>query len=176
MAGASAARTLDLGLERQQRAQLRIAVLLTTKMTTVRVENRSTSSVNGKARTPHVVHPHAARAQQVMASRIRPSQLPTDTITSSLSAVASMIARGHEFLRRGPFYEQPVEEQLIVGRILGVHAKLGVSRAAREIGCLRMHPRQSAISDAVAVLVQVAIEFLELLVSALSSILPRSGR
>ena len=57
---------------------------------------------------------------------------------------------------------QPVEHDLVLGRILGVRAVLRVAGAAREIRALGMHARQRAIRNAVAVDVEIAVEFLEL--------------
>ena len=69
-----------------------------------------------------------------MASRIAPSQLPIETMPISLPAVASMTARGTSFFAVSHFSQQPIEHDLVLGRILGVGAVLGVSRAAREVG------------------------------------------
>ena len=80
----------------------------------------------------------------------------------SLPAVASMIGARHQLLRGVPLLHQPVEHDLVLGRILGVRAVLRVPRAAREVRRLRMHARQRAIGNAVTVLVEVAIELLEL--------------
>ena len=58
---------------------------------------------------------------------------------------------------------EPVEHDLVFGGILGVRAVLRVARAAREIRALRMHAGQRAVRNAVAVDVEIAMEFLELL-------------
>src|SRR4030095_10699341 len=69
----------------------------------------------------------------------------------------------HELLRRVELPFQAIEHDLIVSRVLGVSAVLRVTGAAREIRALRMHAGQRAIRDRIAVLVEVAVELVELL-------------
>src|SRR4029077_16800557 len=68
----------------------------------------------------------------------------------------------HQLLARRPFLQQPIEHQLVFGGVLGVGAELRVPGAAGEVGGLRMYARERAVGDAVAVLVDEAVELLEL--------------
>src|SRR5690606_20421136 len=70
---------------------------------------------------------------------------------------------GNELGRRAPLAEQPVDDLLILACILGVAAVLVVPGAAHEIGAPRVHAGVRAIGDAVAVLVEIAMEALGLL-------------
>ena len=81
----------------------------------------------------------------------------------SMCASCSMTALRHQPLRRGELAREPVEHDLVLGGVFGVAAVLVVARAAREVRALRMHARQRAVRNAVAVHVEIAMELLELL-------------
>ncbi len=71
--------------------------------------------------------------------------------------------RRHQALGRGELAREAVEHDLVLGRVFRVRAVLRVARAAREVGALRMHARQRAVGNAVAVHVEIAMELLHLL-------------
>ena len=64
-----------------------------------------------------------------------------------------------------PLHQQPVDDFLVIRRVLGIRAVLRVARAAREVRSLGVRPRQRPVRYPVAIDIEVTIErihFLEI--------------
>ena len=87
------------------------------------------------------------------------SQLPIDDDAErGPFARAADHGLGHELRRGLPLLREPIDDLLVLGGVLGVAAVLVVAGAAHEVGAARVHARQRALRDAVAVDVDVAME------------------
>ncbi len=93
----------------------------------------------------------------------RHQQLPKDDEADARRAAPVDDCLRHQCLGGVELALQAIEHDLIFGRVFGVAAVLRVTRAAREIGALGMCAGQRAIGNGVAVLVEVAVELVDLL-------------
>ena len=156
-------RLLDLRLERQQRTHLRVAVLLDHEHEAVGGEELLDLVAEREGLDPQVVERNALAAQHV-------ERFAHGTVGAAEGDQRDLDARillhqrcGHELPCGGELAQQPVEHDLVIGRVLGVGAELRVTRAAREVRALRVHAREGTIRNAVLVAVEVAVELLDLL-------------
>ena len=128
------------GLERQQRAQLRVAVLLDDELQLVRVEKLLHLLAEREAAHPHVVEPDALRAEARRSPRAPAVAAPSVTMPDSLPAPASITRLRHQARGRQPLLAQPIDHHLVLARVLGVGTVLVVAGTAGEVRALGMTP------------------------------------
>ncbi len=125
-------RLVDRGLERQERAQLRVAILLDDEeQLACRLRNFSTSSLKGKALARACSRrPTPGGRARAMASRTAPSQLPMRHDPDLAVALGEdHRACGTSSVRRSPTcFIQPVEHHLVFGRSLRCRLRTGCGR------------------------------------------------
>ena len=151
------------GLERQQRSDLRVAILLHDKAELVPVEERLHAVVERETANAHEVGLDPARFQNIQ--RLAHRRIAAaDGDHAELRALSPLDhRRRHELRRRLVFLQQPVEHLLILVGSLGITAKLVVPRAAREKSALRIHARQRARRNVILILRRIAEKLRHLL-------------
>jgi hypothetical protein len=147
------------GLERDQGLQLRVAILLNDEDLLVRRQESVHFAAERERADPHVVDRDAALRKDVHGLACRAVAAADRDQADRVGAGALDDRPGHQ--RPGPveLADQPVEHELVVGRVLGVTAVLVVSGAAGEVRALGRHARQRPVRDRVIVHVEVAVEF-----------------
>ena len=155
-------RFVHFGFEREQRAELRIPVLLHHEQQSMRGEETLHVFREGEGSHTHVVHAHAFFLEHVDGFVDRPiAAADRDDADVAIRSGVDDGAR-HELLGRLPLAQEAVEHDLIFRGIFGVSAVLRVTRAAGEVGRFRMHARHRAIGNSIAILVEIAMKLLEL--------------
>ncbi len=145
------------GFQRQQAAQLRVAVLFDDEQQRMRGEKFLDLLAEGKCPDTHVVQGHAFGFENVQ-------RLAHRAVAAADGNDRRLVARGfddrlrHQRLRALELALQAIEHDLVVVRVLGVAAVLVVTGAAREIRALRMHAGQRAVGDRVFVQIEIAVE------------------
>src|SRR3974377_945378 len=101
-------------------------------------------------------------ARRARASRTAASPLPSETIAVSIRGSLPMTpGRAPRPPAAQPLLAQPVDDDLVLLRILGVAPVLVVPRTAREVGALGAHAREGTLWYAVVVVVVVTPELLD---------------
>ena len=125
-------------LDGEQRAQLRVAILLHHEHRLVRFQEVGHRPVERERADAHVVHRQSLRAQQVHRLADRRVATAESRRSRSWRPPARRASGPGQGLRRvRELAREPVDDFLVRGRILGVRAELVVTGSAREPGALR---------------------------------------
>ena len=138
---------LHARLEREQRAHLRVAVLLDHEHQLLLLEEFLHFVAERERAQAHVVSLDAVVRKDV--ERLAHRAIGAAVGHHRDVDVRVLLDDGlrHQPLRRGELAREPVEHDLVFGGIFGVHAVLRVAGAAREVRALRMHAGQRAIRE-----------------------------
>src|ERR1700678_4510999 len=154
-------RLLHRGLERQQRSQLSVAVLLDDENSRMGLQKSFNVAIERKRLDPQIVHLDFLPPEDI-------ERFTNGTVAAAEAHDADFVAAlayhdglGQVLRRVREFPLQAVEHHLVFGRILGISAILIVTRAAGEVGALGTGSRQSAVRDRIVVAVDVAIELIQ---------------
>ena len=133
------------GLERQQRLQLRIAVLFDHEDGRVRLQESFDVAVEGKGLDAQIVHVDLLPPENV--ERLADCAVAAAEADDSdfIAALAHQHGSRQVFRRVRELSLQPVEHDLVFGGIFGVGAILIVARTAREVRALGTGSRQRAV-------------------------------
>jgi hypothetical protein len=132
-------RFLHRCFQSQQAAELRVAVLLDHEQHAMVRKEALNVFREGKPAYTHVVHADAMRLQNIDGLANRPIAAPKRN--DGHIAAGCRIDHGawHQLPGRVPLLQEPVDDELVVRRVLGVGTVLVVPGPAREIGGLRAH-------------------------------------
>src|SRR5258708_21138522 len=149
---------LHRGLERQQRFQLSVAVLLDDENGRMRFQEGFDVVVERECLAPKLIPADFLGPEDVERfanCAVATAEAHDADVVSARSyhdGFGQILRRIREF----PF--QPIEDDLVFGRILGISAILVVARAAREGGALGAHSLQSTIGYRIVLTIHSPID------------------
>ena len=111
----------------------------------------------------HVIDLNATALQYVERFSNRAIATPEGDDARGMRVAAFKYRTRHPLLRSLELAFQAIEDDLILGRVLGVAAVLRMAGTSREVRPLRMNAGQGSIRNRIAILVHVPIELIELL-------------
>ena len=153
----------NTGLEHQQAAQLRVAILLDDEVHLVRLQEPPHIVAEREPANPHVIDGDAVGGKQVERLDAR-CMAATDGHEANFAAGGGLDhRRGHGARRALDFPIDAVDDVHVLVAVFGIHAIPIVTGSPGEVRALRMNARQRAIGDAVAVDVKVTMKRLHLI-------------